>query len=52
MKAWFEARGRGPVEIQAGKTGQFDITVAGKLVYSRFETGLIPGEADLEKLLK
>lgn len=50
MKAWFEARGRGPVEIQEGKTGQFDVTVAGKLVYSRYETGRIPGDAELEKL--
>ena len=50
MKAWFEARGRGPVEIQPGKTGQFDVTVAGKLVYSRYQTGRFPGEAELEKL--
>lgn len=50
MKAWFEARGRGPVEILTGKTGQFDVTVAGKLVYSRYETGRIPGDAELEEL--
>jgi predicted Rdx family selenoprotein len=50
VKAWFEARGRGPVEIKEGKTGQFDVTVAGKLVYSRYQTGRIPGDAELEKL--
>jgi Rdx family len=50
VKAWFEARGRGPVEIQAGKTGQFDVVVEGKLAYSRYETGRFPWESDLEKL--
>ncbi len=49
MKAWIEARGRGPVEIRAGKSGQFDVTVDGKLVYSRYQTGRFPVEADLEK---
>ena len=49
MKAWIEARGRGPVEIRAGKSGQFDVTVDGKLVYSRYRAGRIPVGADLEK---
>ncbi len=50
MKAWLEARGRGPVEIQPGKAGQFDVLRGEKLVYSRYETGRFPWEADLEKL--
>ncbi len=50
MKAWIEARGHGPVETQTGKSGQFDVAVDGKLVYSRYETGRFPWEADLEKI--
>ena len=50
MKAWFDARGRGPAEIQPGKSGQFDVVVDGKLVYSRYETGRFPWEEDLDKL--
>lgn len=50
MKAWIEGRGHGPVETRTGKSGQFDVTVDGKLVYSRFETGRFPWEADLEKI--
>lgn len=50
MKAWFEARGRGPVEIQPGKTGQFDVVVDGKTVYSRYSTGRFPDEDELEKI--
>ena len=49
MKAWIEARGHGPVETQAGKAGQFDVSVGGRLAYSRYETGRFPSEADLEK---
>ena len=51
MKAWFDARGRGPVELQTGKSGQFDVVVDGALAYSRYKTGRFPWEADLEKLL-
>ena len=50
MKAWFDARGRGPVDIRPGKTGQFDVVIDGKLVYSRYQTGRFPWEEDLEKL--
>ncbi len=51
MKAWFEARGRGSIEIRQGKTGQFDIVVDEKLIYSRAETGRFPWEADLERIV-
>ena len=47
-----EARGRGPVDLQPGKSGQFDVVVEGKLAYSRYETGRFPWEADLEKTLR
>jgi len=50
VKAWLEAKGRGPVEIEAGKTGQFDVLVDGKLAYSRYDTGRFPGDAELDKI--
>ena len=45
-----ESKGKGPVELQAGKSGQFDIAVEGKLAYSRYDTGRFPGQEDLEKI--
>jgi predicted Rdx family selenoprotein len=50
VKAWIEARGRGPVDVQPGKSGQFDIVVDEKLVYSRYGTGRFPSDSDLEKI--
>ena len=50
MKAWIEARGHGQVELRTGKSGQFDISVEGRLAYSRYQTGLFPTEADLPKI--
>ena len=51
MKAWFESRGRGPIDVKVGKTGQFDVVVDGRLAYSKYKTGRFPSEADLEKLI-
>jgi predicted Rdx family selenoprotein len=50
VKAWFEGQGRGPVEIHAGRAGQFDIMVDGRLAYSRYDTGRFPSAADLAAL--
>jgi predicted Rdx family selenoprotein len=50
VKAWIETRGHGPVDVQPGKTGQFDVVVDERLVYSRYATGKFPAEADLEKI--
>jgi selT/selW/selH-like putative selenoprotein len=50
VKAWIEARGCGPVDVRPGKSGQFDIVVNGKLVYSRYETGRFPSDSDLDKI--
>jgi len=50
VKAWLEARGHRPVEVEPGKSGQFDVLADDKLVYSRYETGRFPSEADLEKM--
>jgi predicted Rdx family selenoprotein len=50
VKAWIESHGHGPVEIQQGKSGQFDVVVDGRIEYSRYETGRFPSEADLAKM--
>ena len=50
MKAWIEARGRGPVDVEPGKTGQFDILIDQEVAYSRYKTGQFPSAADLEKI--
>jgi predicted Rdx family selenoprotein len=50
VKAWIEARGREPIDIRPGKSGQFDIVVDEKLVYSRYEMRHFPSDADLEKI--
>jgi selT/selW/selH-like putative selenoprotein len=34
-----------------GQSGQFDVSVDGKLIYSRFETGEFPEEEDIIKSL-
>ncbi len=47
MKAWIEARGHGPVTLQVGSSGQFDIVVDGRLAYSRQQTGRFPWDEDL-----
>jgi predicted Rdx family selenoprotein len=52
VKAWFEARNRGPVEIETGKSGQFDVLLDGKLAYSRYDTGRFPSDADLEQIAR
>jgi selT/selW/selH-like putative selenoprotein len=36
-----------PVDIQPGRTGQFDVVVDGQVAFSRYETGRFPSEADL-----
>ncbi|HTT12449.1 MAG TPA: Rdx family protein [Burkholderiaceae bacterium] len=35
------------MDIQPGRSGQFDVIVDGKVVYSRYGTGRFPSEADL-----
>ena len=50
MKAWFEAKGRGPVDLQPGKSGQFDVAVDGKLAYSKYQTGRFPTDDEVDAL--
>ena len=50
MKAWIDEHQRGPVTIQPGTSGQFDIVSDGRLIYSRYRTGRFPTDDNLEGL--
>jgi predicted Rdx family selenoprotein len=50
VKAWFESQGRGPVDIQPGRAGQFDIVVDGQVAYTKSTTGRFPSDAELAKI--
>jgi predicted Rdx family selenoprotein len=38
------------VELRAGRSGQFDVTVDGVLKYTRTKTGRFPTDAEIEDL--
>jgi predicted Rdx family selenoprotein len=38
------------VELQPGKSGQFDVTIDGRLKYSRYQTGAFPSEQEIDAL--
>lgn len=38
------------IELQPGRSGQFDITIGGDLKYSRHRTGRFPSTEDIAKL--
>jgi selT/selW/selH-like putative selenoprotein len=43
--------GAAEVELRPGKSGQFDVTVDGALVYTRSKTGRFPTDAEIDDLL-
>jgi len=38
------------IELQSGRSGQFDIFIDGNLAYSRHATGRFPSAEDIDKL--
>jgi predicted Rdx family selenoprotein len=50
VRAALQDRGIGDIELQPGRSGQFDILVDGGLEYSRHATGRFPSEDDIAKL--
>jgi len=46
-----QGKGIGEIELRAGTSGQFDITVDGELRYSRYRTGSFPSDAEIERLV-
>jgi len=39
------------IDLQTGKSGQFDVLVDGVLKYSRYQTGRFPSDADVNALV-
>ena len=50
MKAKLEQFGISDIDIAPGKSGQFDVTVDGKLAYSRAQTGRFPTDEEVDAL--
>jgi len=46
-----QRKGVAEIDIQTGKTGQFDILVDGTLKYSRYQTGRFPSDAEIDALV-
>jgi selT/selW/selH-like putative selenoprotein len=45
------ARGIADIELQPGRSGQFDVTIDGDLKYSRHRSGRFPSPEDIAKLV-
>ena len=52
MKAKLEQLGTSAsdIDIVPGRSGQFDVTVDGKLAYSRYQTGQFPTDDEIDAL--
>ena len=51
MRDSLQKMGAADIELRPGKSGQFDVTVDGALLYSRTKTGRFPTDAEVEDLL-
>lgn len=51
MRDRLERLGAADIELRIGKSGQFDVSVDGKLKYTRRDTGRFPTDAEVEALL-
>jgi predicted Rdx family selenoprotein len=45
-----QRKGHTNIDLQTGKSGQFDILVDGTLKYSRYQTGRFPSDAEIDAL--
>ena len=43
-------RGLRDVEVETGRSGQFDVVVDGQLKYSRYSTGGFPSDLEIDAL--
>jgi len=50
VKAKLEQLGIGDIDIAPGKSGQFDVTMDGKLAYSKYQTGRFPTDDEVDAL--
>ena len=46
-----QRKGVADIDLQTGKSGQFDVFVDGTLKYSRYQTGRFPSDADIEAMV-
>ena len=51
MRDSLQKQGATDIELRLGKSGQFDVTVDGKLQYTRSKTGRFPTDDEIEDLL-
>ena len=51
MRERIEKKGTADIELRAGKSGQFDVTVDGALKYTRSKTGRFPTDDEIEDLI-
>ena len=50
MRDRLEKLGAKDIELKVGKSGQFDVTVNGKLEYARTKTGRFPTDEEIDDL--
>jgi len=46
-----QRKGVSEIDLQTGKSGQFDVLIDGTLKYSRYQTGRFPSDADVDALV-
>ena len=51
MRDHLQKLGAKDIELRAGKSGQFDVTVDGALKYTRSKTGRFPTDDEVEDLM-
>ena len=51
MREHLEKKGAADIELRAGRSGQFDVTVDGVLKYTRSKTGRFPTDTEIEALV-
>ena len=51
MRDSLQKNGATEIELRPGKSGQFDITVDGALVFARSKTGRFPTDAEVDDLI-
>ena len=52
MRERLEKLGAKEIELKAGTSGQFDVTVDGALKYTRSKTGRFPTDDEVEGLVR
>ena len=52
MRERLEKLGAKEIELKAGRSGQFDVTVDGALKYTRSKTGRFPTDDEVEGLVR